>query len=468
MDDASRPRRRLTLTTPADSPPDTAPRKRSGARARRALIRERENEKARRQKRHSRQPSSKAPGRPDGYSLTPRRPRRPSTADASAHAPRDTTTVYPVFAPCPRGLETVLETELQSLGLQGVRKGRAGCRFRATWTDIMRVNLHSRIATRVLMQVARSEVNNEDDILELARSTPWEQWFGPEHTLRVDTSAVDSPMTSLQYCNLRAKDGVCDRLREREGRRPNIDTVRPDARVHLFLDKTTATLYLDTTGESLFKRGWRLDKGEAPLRENLAAGLLALSGWQPGTPLLDPFCGSGTLLIEAAWIALNIPPGLQRPFAFQRLRDHDEKPWQALREAARPTPDAQPLPLVGVDTDYQAISAAQRNLRRAGLSRDTIRFEQADARGLESPFEQPGYIVTNPPYGERLESDTGLWEDWAGQLKRHYTGWQVYVISNNLELPRELRLRPHCRYPVYNGALDCRLFGFDMVEGRPD
>src|SRR5690606_11080159 len=153
----------------------------------------------------------------------------------------------------------------------------------------------SRLATRVLVQVAHGPVSQEDDILELARDTPWERWFGPQQRLRVDTSAIRSPMQSLQYCNLRAKDGICDRLREVEGARPDIDTVRPDARVHLFLDETSSTLYLDTSGESLFKRGWRLDKGEAPLRENLAAGLLALSDWNPAASLLDPFCGSGTI-----------------------------------------------------------------------------------------------------------------------------------------------------------------------------
>lgn len=442
--DQSKPRRTLTLQTPAEPTTDQPPRRRAGARAHRARVHDREQQKARRQQ-------------------------QPPSRHRQAHKrSRDTDTVHAVFAPCPRGLETMLEKELQALGLQAVRRGRAGCRFRGTWTDIMRVNLHSRIATRVLMQVARANVHREDDILELARDTPWEQWFGPEHTLRVDTSAVGSPMTSLQYCNLRAKDGVCDRLRDREGRRPSIDTVRPDARVHLFLDKTTATLYLDTTGESLFKRGWRWDKGEAPLRENLAAGLLALSGWQPGVPLLDPFCGSGTLLIEAAWMTLGMAPGQHRPFAFQRLRDHDEAAWQQLKHDARPSAPDRALLMTGIDTDGQAITAALRNMERAGLASEQIHFEQADARSFAPPWDQPGYIVTNPPYGERLDSSPELWEAWASQLKRHYTGWQVHVISNDRELPGKLRLRPHSRHPVYNGALDCRLFGFDMVAGRPD
>ncbi|WP_454007870.1 THUMP domain-containing class I SAM-dependent RNA methyltransferase, partial [Alcaligenes sp. Marseille-Q7550] len=196
---------------------------------------------------------------------------------------------YRLFAPCPQGLEEALAAELQDLGYDHVQAGRAGCHFVADWIGVMRANLSSRLATRILLELSHAPVGNEDDILALARLTPWERWFGPEQTLRVDTSAVRSPMQSLQYCNLRAKDGICDRLRELEGARPSIDTVRPDARVHLFLDETTATFYLDTSGESLFKRGWRHDKGDAPLRENLAAGLLALSGWDPSKPLLDPF-----------------------------------------------------------------------------------------------------------------------------------------------------------------------------------
>src|SRR5690606_2348551 len=173
-------------------------------------------------------------------------------------------------------------------------------------------------------------------------------------------------------------DGICDRLRDREGSRPDIDTVRPDARVHLFLDENTATLYLDTSGESLFKRGWRLDKGEAPIRENLAAGLLALSGWDPAQALLDPFCGSGTILIEAAWIALGVPAGIWRPFGFERLRNHDARRWRDLKDDARSRIATRlDAPLVGIDLDPAAIEAARQNTERAWLTPDTIRFEVA-------------------------------------------------------------------------------------------
>ncbi|MVW71851.1 class I SAM-dependent RNA methyltransferase [Bordetella sp. 15P40C-2] len=372
--------------------------------------------------------------------------------------------VFPVFAPCPQGLEEALTAEMQALGFEDARVGRAGCHFSADWSGIQRANLYSRLATRILVQVAHETISHEDDILDVAYNVPWERWFGAEHTLRVDTSAVKSPVQSLQYCNLRAKDGICDRLRDREGARPSIDTVRPDARVHLFLTGNTATLYLDTSGESLFKRGWRLDKGEAPLRENLAAGMLALAGWDPAAPLLDPFCGSGTILIEAAWIALGVPAGISRPLGFERLRDHDARRWRDLKDDARarilPKLDA---PLVGYDLDPQAVEFARNNAERAWLTADTIRFEVGDAREVPPPAEQ-GWIVTNPPYGERLPTDdTELWRAWSANLKRSYAGWQLHVITSDRDLPQRLRLKPLRRIPLHNGSLDCRLFGFELV-----
>ncbi|WP_442893019.1 THUMP domain-containing protein [Alcaligenes sp. PF14] len=371
---------------------------------------------------------------------------------------------YRLFAPCPQGLEEALSLELQALGYENVQTGRAGCHFDADWIGVMRANLSSRLATRILLEVSHAPVTNEEDILALARVTPWERWFGPEQTLRVDTSAIRSPMQSLQYCNLRAKDGICDRLRDLEGARPSIDTVRPDAKVHLFLDETSATFYLDTSGESLFKRGWRHDKGDAPLRENLAAGLLALSGWDPSKPLIDPFCGSGTILIEAAWMALGAPPGIWRPFHFERLRCHDQRLWRDIKDEARsmiaPRLDT---PLIGYDINPTVLDAARSNLERSHLTLETIRFEQGDALKIR-PETEAGWIVTNPPYGERLEhQDEDFWPNWASNLKQNFANWSVNMISSDLELPRHMRLKPKRRYPLYNGALDCRLFCFDMV-----
>ncbi len=373
--------------------------------------------------------------------------------------------IFAIFAPCPMGLEEALAAELTALGYDNVQPTRAGCHFEADWWGVQRANLYSRLATRILVRLGQAPVQREDDILELAQSIAWERWFGPEHTLRVDTSAVRSPMQSLQYCNLRAKDGICDRLRELEGARPSIDTVRPDARVHLFLSADTATLYLDTSGESLFKRGWRFDKGDAPLRENLAAGILALSGWDPAGALIDPFCGSGTILIEAAWIALGVPPGITRPFGFERLRDHQPQRWADLKEEAtsRILPGLE-APLVGIDADPMAIEAAQRNAERAFLTEDTIHFELGDARDAVAPAPT-GWMVTNPPYGERLdEEDLEFWREWSSNLKKEFAGWQVNIITSDLDLPKHLRLKANRRTPIFNGALDCRLFNFELVS----
>ncbi|PLC53793.1 RNA methyltransferase [Pollutimonas nitritireducens] len=499
----------LTLKKKAVDAGDTAEgerRKRAGGRARQVAQLDRQRE----QKRSIAQAPTPSP-RPDAVSEKPSAPRKPSAGrapaqrdpagrqpagrhsagrnrypgepvpdqspeyyarqDAPAPKPAERAPVpsraeiFPVFTPCPQGLEDALVAEMQALGFEDAVPARAGCRFHTDWTGILRANLYSRLATRVLVEVAYGPVHHEDDILELALDTPWERWFGAEQTLRVDTSAIRSPMQSLQYCNLRVKDGICDRLREREGERPSIDTVRPDARVHLFLTEDSGTLYLDTSGESLFKRGWRLEKGEAPLRENLAAGILALSGWDPSKALMDPFCGSGTILIEGAWIALGVPPGIWRPFGFERLRHHDARHWRDLKDEARSriAPRLE-SPIVGYDLDPHAIEAAKSNLDRAWLTTDTIRFEVGDARTVPPPADT-GWLVTNPPYGERLpsEHDTGLWREWAQNLKQNYSNWNVSIISSDMDLPKALRLKPLRRYPLYNGALDCRLFSFEMV-----
>ena len=485
-DDTDRPRKTLTLSRPSRpaAEEDNPRRKRSGARAKHAAQQERDKEKTGRRQEPPRM-------RDETMSRGRAAPLAPAVQEFNESDDRDELSsdedtiefinepvvekrkrplstkqaeIFHVFAPCPQGLEQALAAEMQALGFDDAQPGRAGCSFTADWSGIQRANLYSRLATRILAQVAQEEIGHEDDILDLAYSVPWERWFGAEQTLRVDTSAIKSPVRSLQYCNLRAKDGICDRLRDREGARPDIDTVRPDARVHLFIHGTLATLYLDTSGESLFKRGWRLDKGEAPLRENLAAGLLALSGWDPAAPLLDPFCGSGTILIEAAGIALGVPAGVWRPFGFERMRGFDSRHWRDLKDDARSRIRSQlDTPLFGYDLDPQAVEYARANAERAWLTPDAIRFDVGDARTVEPPCD-PGWIVTNPPYGDRMDQiEENLWRDWASNLKKHYAGWRLHAISSDMALPQQLRLKPQRRVPIHNGALDCRLFGFELV-----
>lgn len=403
----------------------------------------------------------------DARKNTPRldpRPGRPAPKGINYHHdnPQQLATA---FATCPQGLENALADELKHLSFTEVEASRSGVYFKSDWLGIMKANLYSRLATRILLQVAQADVHSEDDIYELALATPWEHYFGPEHTLRVDTSAIRSPMQSLHFCNLKAKDGIVDRIRKLEGERPSIDTVRPDAKVHMFLYREQATLYLDTSGESLFKRGWRLDKGTAPLRENLAAGLLALAGWEPGQTLLDPFCGSGTILIEAAWWAQNVPPGLHRPFQFMRLRNHQQSLWHTLRDEAfaniKPSLDT---PLYGSDISASAIEATLANMERANLNPKSIKLEVKNVLDIEAPAVS-GVIISNPPYGERLDGDQDtLWHPLSGRLKKEFDGWRVNIITSDLELPKKMRLKAQRRIPLYNGNLETRMFVFDMVR----
>ena len=281
-----------------------------------------------------------------------------------------------------------------------------GVHFRGGWAAGMAANLHSRIASRVLLKIAHGPYRSEHDIYELAYQQQWEQWFTPNETMRVDITAIKSPLRSLEFATLRVKDAVCDRLRELSGTRPSIDTAQPDVRVFAFLTINECTLYLDTSGDPLFKRGWRLDKGAAPLRENLAAGILRLTGWTPGTPLYDPMCGSGTFLAEAAQVALNIAPGVERRFGFEKLKQYDVNAWQKLKVAAVDAKRAArtsraDLQIFGSDISGDMLDKAHANLDRAGLPE--LSLKQIDARHMTPPVDTPGILVANPPYGERIE-----------------------------------------------------------------
>jgi putative N6-adenine-specific DNA methylase len=382
--------------------------------------------------------------------------------------------MYRYFAPCPRGLESVLALELARLGASGLAEVAGGVHFAGDRALCYRANLESRIASRVLWLVAEGGYRREQDIYALARDLDWSRLFDVDCTIRVDVTALRSPLKSIDFATLRIKDGICDRFRERTGRRPDVDTADPMVRIAAHLGTDRVTLYLDTSGEPLFKRGWRQDAGVAPLRENLAAGLLALAGWRPDSVLLDPMCGAGTIAIEAAQIAAGRPPGAARGFGFERLRGHDAALWRALRAARAGTACAAAPAIHGRDRDAERVTAARRNAAAAGVE-DRIAWECADVCAAPAPAAA-GLLVANPPYGVRLDSGAQL-DAWYGRfgsaLKRHYAGWSVWLLSGELQLPRKLGLRAERRAPLYNGALECRLFGFRMVCGsmrraRPD
>lgn len=384
------------------------------------------------------------------------------------------------FAICPRGLEALLALELETAGATALEPVAGGVAFSGDAAVGYRANLHSRIASRILRQVNHGRYRDDDDIYKIAARTPWEQWLTHELTLRVDVNATRSPLRSLNFATLRVKDGIVDRLREQSGERPSIDTAAPDARVFAYLDERNVTLYLDWSGESLFKRGWRSEsnsKGLAPLKENLAAGLLQLASWTPATDLIDPFCGSGTIVIEAAQIAAGIAPGLQRSFGFERLNDFDAPLWHQLRTAAEPKAIGSPK-ILGSDIDAEAIDQARTNLQRAGLSSNAVRFEVKAAQHQRPAAKQSGMIVTNPPFGERMAlqaadargqraggpgDETGF-AALGAHWKQHFVGWRVNVLSSDRGLPVQLGLKERRKTPVFNGALDCRLFSFDLFE----
>jgi putative N6-adenine-specific DNA methylase len=260
---------------------------------------------------------------------------------------------------------------------------------------------------------------------------------------------------------------VCDKIRRLSGRRPSVDTRQPDIPIQGHLTDRDFSLYLDTTGEPLFKRGQRMATGEAPLRENLAAGILRLAGWAPGIPLLDPLCGSGTILLEAAHMALDIAPGLRRHFAFEKFKNFDRSRWRELwqRSAARQKPKV-PLAIHGSDISADVLKAARANLIAAGLER-VVSLKRANVLEISAPAKE-GIIVTNPPYGLRLGEQQRLAEFYpklGDVLKKQFSGWRVYLLSADMRLPKLIRLAASKRTPLYNGALECRLFEYKMVEG---
>jgi putative N6-adenine-specific DNA methylase len=372
------------------------------------------------------------------------------------------------FATCPRGLEALLADELRQLGADKIRAVGGGVEFSGEFFVCYRSNLESRIASRVLWQVATSNYRTEDDIYRAANLLPWTDWFDPACTIRVDVSATKSPLKSLNFVTLRIKDAVCDKIRRFWGRRPSVDTRHPDVSIQGHLTDREFTLYLDTTGEPLFKRGQRRAAGDAPLRENLAAGILRLAGWVPGAVLLDPMCGSGTILLEAAQMALDIAPGLGRHFAFEKFKNFDGRGWRQLLQetAVRQKPKA-PLAIFGSDRSADALKAARTNLIAAGLEK-VVSLKRADVLQVSAPAKE-GIIVTNPPYGVRLGEQQVLAEFYpklGDLLKKQFSGWNAYLLSADMRLPKLIRLAASRRIPLYNGALECRLFEYKMVQGE--
>jgi putative N6-adenine-specific DNA methylase len=361
----------------------------------------------------------------------------------------------------------VLAVELDRLGASEIAARDGGVAFEGPLDLAYRANLESRLASRILLRVGEASYRDERDVYREAHALDWPRWFGAERTLRVDVAATRSPLKSLEFATLRIKDAVCDRHRAASGSRPSVDKERPDVRVHAYLTADRATFYLDTSGEPLFKRGYRRESADAPLRENLAAGLLRLAGWAPGTALLDPFCGSGTIAVEAALIALDIAPGSKRRFGFQKLAWYDGPTWQRIKQAAQRR--ALPVASAGIyasDLDAAAVARSRANIEAAGVA-GAVTLERADALARSAPAPT-GLVVSNPPYGVRMEDSKALAELYprlGDALKQRFAGWTAYLLSGDVRLPKLIGLKASRRTPLYNGAIECRLYEYRLVAG---
>jgi len=414
-------------------------------------------------------------------------------------------TALQLFLPCAAGVEPFLATEVAKiLGEvpEAVGVVRGGVRVEATWSEMMKLNLHVRLAQRVLIQLADQPYQTEDDVYAAAYDVKWGEWFTPRQRFRVDVTAQHCPLKSLNFAALRVKDGVVDQLRAVFGARPDVDTHNPHVRVHAHFDATHITLYMDTSGEPLFKRGWREDKGDAPLKETLAAAMLAASGWTPDMALYDPCCGSGTIAIEAAQIACRIPAGLLRRFAFANLVPFDGGAWQALLSEAKanvvPMDVGEGVRVFGSDVSHRMVDFAQRNAERAGVAK-ALELRGGDALQRMPPGTQPGIMLLNPPYGERIAAagvagqraahvaaergsrvrvwreaadvdgfaDAGEGDAFFSRLgthwKHHFAGWQAWLLTPDMKLPGKLRMKAARRVPMWNGPIECRLFRFDLT-----
>ena len=383
-----------------------------------------------------------------------------------------------LFLPCAAGVEALLADEARRVApTAAVEAQRTGISVRAAWRDAMALNLHSRLAQRVLVQLAHQPYRSEADLYAVASDVAWELWFTTQDSFKVEVTAQHSPLRSLNFAGLKIKDAIADRFRDKRGARPDVDTQWPRARIYVHLTADHVTLYIDTSGEPLFKRGWREDKGDAPLKETLAAAMIAASGWQADAPLYDPCCGSGTIVIEAAQVACNIAPGLMRRFGFEHLLPFQPHVWQQLVGEARAAKREPTAPVFGSDVAFRMVDFAQRNAERAGVDH-VVQLRGGDALQRMPPSETPGVMLVNPPYGERIEAagiagrESAQTEDGgdfftqlAAHWKANYAGWSAWVLSPDMKLPSRMRLKESRRVPMWNGPIECRLFRFDMVKG---
>jgi len=365
------------------------------------------------------------------------------------------------------GLEPVLATELEELGVTEVKTLKRAVSFKGDKRLMYRVNYCSRTALRILVPLITFEIKDQKDFYDKVFSFSWEEYIDQSQTLAVDAVISFTVFTNSQYVSQKAKDAIVDRIREKSGKRPSVDLDNPDVRVNIHLYKNLCTVSLDSSGSTLNKRGYRKTTGLAPINEVLAAGLLRLSCWDKRVSLTDPMCGSGTFLIEAVMASRNIPAGyLRSGYGFMKWKDFDPVLWKSVKEEV----DQAILPIgthiTGMDRSGKAISTALENIQAAGLENDIL-LEQISFED-SSPPSPEGFIIMNPPYDERLKLDDNIafYKMIGNVLKRKYSGCKAWIISADLEAIKFIGLKPSIKFVVFNGPLECRFAGFELYEGK--
>lgn len=376
------------------------------------------------------------------------------------------TTAYTLVAKTFHGLESVLEQELKDLGMQQIRPLKRAVEFEGNLEDLYRANLHLRTALRVLINISRFNARNEDQLYRQVQKIDWQQYLSVNGTFAVDSSVRSEYFNHSKYAALRVKDAIVDQFRKKVGKRPSIDLDRPTVRVHLQISGTSCILSIDSSGDALFKRGYREDGRLAPLNEVLAAGMIMAAGWDGKTTFYDPMCGSGTLLTEAALIGSSTPSGWKRKhFGFMQWNNYDRDLWNNIREVAAEQIHPIEAKMFGGDLTGRALGGTRSNLMSAGFI-GAVKLN-AGAFQRQSPPAGEGLIVTNPPYGERLKPEdiNGLYSEIGDTLKQKYAGWSAWVISSNIAALKQVGLRPSRKMTLFNGQLECRFHRYDLYSG---
>jgi putative N6-adenine-specific DNA methylase len=378
----------------------------------------------------------------------------------------------PIFCTATRGTEPFLAQELEALGCKRIRQDRGGVRCMAALDEILRVCLHSRIAMRVLYPLGEAEVFGADGLYEASRSVAWEEWISTKTTFAVEATLKDSEHTHTGFVALKIKDGIVDRLRDKFGSRPNVDSHDPTVSVVAHINKNTLSLSLDLCGEPLFKRGYRIKTTVAPMKETLAAALLMAAGYTGEEPLADPMCGSGTLVIEGAWMAMRRAPGLKRHFALESWPEFAAKAKPLLDEFRKEAVAQQrtlPFQLIARDYDEDALAAVKRNVVAAGLS-TAVKIEEADVLHSAPPEGPKGLIITNPPYGERIgeggQKGMKSFFHMLGKSLGQWEGWRLAVLAGNVSFESAFGRKPKKRTDLWNGPIECQLLEYPVITRR--